>query len=474
MIKNTTLYQEAGEHNQNCNNVAMIGAGYVGLVTGTCLAALGHKVYCFDIEQEKINQLQLSKVYIHEPGLSKLIIEQTKLKRLIFTNDLQLAVNNAEVIFIAVGTPQEASGKANLNFVEIAISKIAALLEPSIYKLIVIKSTVPAGTCRQMQLKILQINPEAYFDVASNPEFLREGSAVLDFMQPERIIIGLDKYKKNLYGSKACILLQQIYQKFITENIPVLFYDLESSELIKYAANCFLAVKVSFINELADFCEQLNKNLNSNVDILMVAHAMGLDSRIGEKFLQPGPGIGGSCFPKDTLALDYCATQQGVNLTILHAAITANQNRINNLSKKIVNICKKTTVGVIVKKTIAILGIAFKANTDDIRDSAAIKVINDLHDNGAKLQIYDPQAMQGGKIWFKSLNNIIWANNAYKAVTNADVIIILTEWPEFAKLDLTKIRQLMNKKHNVIIDFRNLFSLENMESQGFDYYSVGR
>ncbi len=474
MNKNITLYQESIEDNEYFCNVAMIGVGYVGLVTGACLAGLGHTVCCFDLDVEKINKLQQGEIYIHEPTLSELIVEQLELNRLIFTNNLSIAVEHAEIIFIAVGTPQDPSGKANLSFVEAATLQLANLLKANDYKLIIIKSTVPVGTCRQMHDKILQINPVACFDIASNPEFLREGSAVFDFMHPERIVIGIDQNKQSKDPSKAQIIIRKIYQKFINNNISVLFNDLESSELIKYASNCFLSVKISFINELADLCEGLNKALNANIDIGTVAHAMGLDSRIGGKFLQPGPGFGGSCFPKDTLALDYCSAQHNIDLSVLRAAITSNQNRIKNLSNKIISVCENTKIGKIINKTIAILGIAFKANTDDIRDSVAIPVINDLHNSGALLQVYDPEALHHGKKFFKSLNNISWLNSAYAAIVNADVIVILTEWPEFANLDLIKVKNLMKNQHYIIIDFRNMFCVDTMNSAGFNYYSIGR
>ncbi len=474
MNQTTTLYQDSIQDNGEFCNIAIIGAGYVGLVTGTCLASLGHTVYCVDSDEEKIKNLQLGSIHIHEPNLSALIIEQIKLNRLIFTNNLKMAVKHAIAIFIAVGTPQSKSGKADLSFVETAISEIATLLKPDDYKLIIIKSTVPVGTCRNMQNLILQINPKACFEVASNPEFLREGSAVFDFMCPERIVIGINQDKPSKEFAKSYTVLRKIYEKFIDQNIPVLFNDLESSELIKYAANCFLAVKITFINELADLCETLNTKLDANVDILKVAHAMGLDSRIGEKFLQPGPGFGGSCFPKDTLALDYYATQYGTSLSILNAAIRANQDRIKNLSAKIINICKSTQIGTIANKVIAVLGIAFKANTDDIRDSVATTVINDLHANGAILQVYDPEAMPNGKQLFKDLKNIVWSDSLYTAINNAEIIVILTEWLEFFDLNFTKIKNLMNKQHPIIIDFRNLFDLDVAKTAGINYYPVGR
>lgn len=454
---------------QTAVNIAVIGAGYVGLVTGACLASLGHKVYCVDIDLQKIKQLELGQVEIYEPGLSELIIEQIKLQRLVFTSNLTLAVNNATAIFIAVGTPQDNDGKANLTFIENSIVQVANLLEHNNYKLIIIKSTVPVGTCRLMHNKILELNPNACFDIASNPEFLREGSAVFDFMQPERIVIGLQAEAQA--QTQANILFKKIYKYFIDQNTPVLFYDLESSELIKYASNCFLAVKIAFINELADLCEQLNQNPNVNADILKVATAMGLDSRIGAKFLQPGPGIGGSCFPKDTLALNYSALEQGVNLSILQAAINANKTRISRLSKKIINITP------VFNKTIAILGLAFKANTNDIRDSVSINVINDLYKEGAKLQVYDPKALEHGKTLFNNLlinNNILWCDSVNAAISNAEIVVVLTEWIEFANLNLASMRQLMNNNKPIVIDFRNLFDLQLMQHAGFKYYAVGR
>ena len=458
---------------ENFINISVIGAGYVGLVTGTCLATLGFKVCCFDIDTNKIHNLQLGKISIYEPQLPELISEQTKLKNLTFTNDLETAVNHAQAIFIAVGTPQDVSGKANLTFVDTAIAQIATFLTPEHYKLIIIKSTVPVGTCRNIQDAILKINPQANFDIASNPEFLREGSAVFDFMDPDRIIIGTNQNINNTVNqtiAKSHMILKKIYKKFIEKNIPILFNDLESSELIKYASNCFLATKITFVNELADLCESLNTTLDVHTDILKITHGMGLDKRIGSKFLQPGPGFGGSCFPKDNLALNYCATQHDINLSILSTTIESNNNRINSLSTKIISICG----GTVKNKIIAILGIAFKANTDDIRDSVAIPVINDLSNNGATLQIYDPQAMEQGKIFFQDKNNIHWLNNSYAAITNANAIVILTEWLEFTNLNLAKIKNLTNNQYPIVIDFRNLFSIEIMQNAEFNYYSIGR
>ncbi len=451
-------------------NITVIGAGYVGLVTSACLASIGHTVYCFDIDINKIQKLKLGDIYIHEPTLSELIIKQIKLNKLVFTNDLQTAVNAAEVFFIAVGTPQEIDGKANLQFVEEAILQITALFKLNDYRLIVIKSTVPVGTCRVMYDKVSSLKPDLDFDIASNPEFLREGSAVFDFINPDRIVIGVNKQHKKQDISTN--ILKNIYKHFLDREISVLFNDLESAELIKYASNCFLSVKIAFINELADFCVGINKALGTCLNTLTVAHAMGLDPRIGSQFLQPGPGFGGSCFPKDTLALDYFAKQYSVNLSILSAAIKANRHRIKNLSKKIINICRQAKIGSVSDKTIAILGIAFKANTDDIRDSPAITVVNDLRNKGALLRVYDPQAVTNGKIFFKDLKNIFWLDNLYDAVANSDLVVILTEWPEFINVDLVKFKNLMKSSRYVVIDFRNLFCVKAMHSHGFDYYSM--
>lgn len=451
-------------------NIAVIGAGYVGLVTGSCLASLGHTVYCVDIDINKIKKLQLGEVYIHEPGLSELIIEQIKLKRLIFTDNLELAVDAAEVFFIAVGTPQHKNGRANLTFVRNAILQLTSLFKPNDYKLIIIKSTVPVGTCRSIYNKINKLKPNLIIDVVSNPEFLREGSAIFDFMHPDRIIVGINN--NSSHKQRTSVMLHNIYRYFIDRNVPLLENDLESSELIKYASNCFLATKIAFINELADFCVQVNNKLHSNLDILKVAYAIGLDPRIGSKFLQPGPGFGGSCFPKDTLALDYSAKQYNTKLSILNAAIVANQTRIYGLSNKIINICKYNNINKIHNKVIAILGIAFKANTDDIRDSPAIEVINDLHRQGAVLNIYDPKAIANGKQLFKKLKNINWLDNAYAAISNAELIVVLTEWPEFVDLDLRQVKHLMKPNYLIIIDFRNLFNPVLMQQLGIHYYSM--
>lgn len=451
-------------------NIAVIGAGYVGLVTGSCLASLGHTVYCFDIDINKIKKLQLGEVYIHEPGLSELIIEQIKLKRLIFSDNLKMVVDATEVFFIAVGTPQHKNGRANLNFVKNAILQLTSLFTPDNYKLIIIKSTVPVGTCRAIYNKIHQLRPDLSVDVVSNPEFLREGSAISDFMHPDRIVFGINKSPG--YQQRSSFILHNIYRYFIDRNILLLENDLEGSELIKYTANCFLAIKIAFINEIADFCVQVNNKLHSSLDVLKVAYAIGLDPRIGSQFLQPGPGFGGSCFPKDTLALDYAAKQYNTKLSILNAAIVANKTRIYSLSNKIINICKYNNINKIHNKIIAILGVAFKANTDDIRDSPAIKVINDLHRKGAILNIYDPKATVHGKQVFKKLKNINWLDNAYTAISNADLIVILTEWPEFVALDLQQVKHLMKPNYLIIIDFRNLFEAHIMAQLGLKYYSM--
>lgn len=451
-------------------NITVIGAGYVGLVTGSCLASLGHTVYCVDIDINKIKKLQLGEVYIHEPGLSELIVEQIKLKRLIFTNNLKIAVDSTEVFFIAVGTPQHKNGRANLNFVDNAILQLASLFKPKDYKLIIIKSTVPVGTCRSIYNKITKLNPALSIDIASNPEFLREGSAIYDFMHPDRIVMGIGN--NSIYKSRSKAILHNIYRYFINLRVPLVVNDLEGSELIKYTSNCFLAIKIAFINELADFCAQVNNKLNANLNVLKVAYATGLDPRIGTKFLQPGPGFGGSCFPKDTLALGYCAKQHNAKLSILNAAIVANKTRIRDLSKKVINICKDNNISNIRNKVITILGLAFKANTDDIRDSPAINVINDLHRQGAVLNIYDPKAIKNGKQLFKKFKNINWLDTAYAAIDRAELIVILTEWPEFADLDLRRVKSLMKSNYLLIIDFRNLFDAYIMQQLGLRYYSM--
>jgi UDPglucose 6-dehydrogenase len=456
---------------QNPLNIAIVGTGYVGLVTGSCLAALGFKVRCFDIDTKKINALSSGKSAIYEPGLQEVIAAQIKLNNLQFTTDLADLITTSQTIFIAVGTPQDVSGKANLDFVNNAIAQLSEFLNPEQYKLIIIKSTVPIGTCRTIKQQLQQLNPQANFDIASNPEFLREGSAVHDFMHPDRIVCGIDKN-----SSQAKLILTNIYQKFLAQNIPLLFNSLESSELIKYAANCFLATKIAFVNELADLCESVNQSASgAKTDILQIANAMGLDPRIGSQFLQPGPGFGGSCFPKDIQALNYCAKQYNTQLNILQATINANQYRVQHLSKKIINIYQYNFPNQSINnKIITILGIAFKANTDDIRDSVAINVIQDLSQHGAKLQIYDPQAIEPGKSLFQSYSNIAWQDNAYSACEQSELIIILTEWPEFQQLDLTKIQQLSNQKNLIMIDFRNLFNPIDLEQTGIKYYSVGR
>lgn len=428
--------------------ITMIGTGYVGLVSGACFAALGHKVTCIDKDHSKITKLKNAEIPIYEDDLKELVDEHLENKRLFFSTELKAAVETAEVIFVAVGTPScPKTGRADLQYVEGLAKELAPLLHS--YKVIVLKSTVPIGTGHWFKKIIQRINPEAKFDMVSNPEFLREGSAVGDFMNPDRIVVGSET-------ERSQILMNAIYQPFLQQNIPVLHTDIESSELIKYAANCFLATKIAFINEVADLCEKTGANIDS------VTQGLGLDKRIGPGYLQPGPGFGGSCFPKDTLALIQIAEELASPLSVVEAVVESNENRKKKMIQKIVQICGGNVVG----KRLAILGVAFKANTDDIRESSAMVIIQGLQKLGAELQVYDPAAMEKAAL---ELTGVTWASNVAEAMQEAEAIVIITEWPEFKNL------KFHTKDHKpMVIDLRNLYDLAEMKKQRIPYYSIGR
>ena len=431
--------------------IAMIGAGYVGLVTGACFSEFGANVTCVDQDIDKILVLNKGQIPIFEPGLEDLVRTNVQAKRLTFTSDLKTAVEKADAVFIAVGTPsRRGDGHADLSFVFAAAKEIASSLNG--YTLIVTKSTVPVGTGRQVVEIIREIRPTADFDVCSNPEFLREGAAINDFMRPDRVVIGAD-------SDRARKIMREIYRPLFLRETPIVFTDLETSELIKYAANSFLATKITFINEIADLCEKVG------ADVHDVAKGIGLDGRIGSKFLHPGPGYGGSCFPKDTLALVQTAAQAKAPLRIIETVVDINQKRKKSMANKIINACS----GNVKNKTIAILGVTFKPNTDDMRDAPSLDIIPNLQAEGANINAYDPEGMNEAKVL---LNDVSWCEDAYKAMDRADAIAILTEWNEFRGLDLSRIKSLLRAP--IVVDLRNIYNPEEMEDAGFAYFCVGR
>jgi UDPglucose 6-dehydrogenase len=431
--------------------IAMIGAGYVGLVTGACFSEFGANVTCVDKDVNKISILKEGKIPIFEPGLEALVQSNVQSNRLTFTTDLKTAVEKADAVFIAVGTPsRRGDGHADLSFVFSAAEEIAHAM--SNYTLIVTKSTVPVGTGRQVAEKIRRICPEADFDVCSNPEFLREGAAINDFMRPDRVVIGANT-------DRARKMMREIYRPLFLRETPIVFTDLETSELTKYAANSFLATKITFINEIADLCEKLG------ADVHDVAKGIGLDGRIGSKFLHPGPGYGGSCFPKDTIALVQTATKADSPLRIVEAVVEVNDKRKKSMAKKIINACS----GNVTEKTLAILGVTFKPNTDDMRDAPSLDIIPTLQAEGANINAYDPEGMHEAK---SVLKDVSWCNDAYEAMAGADAVAILTEWNEFRGLDLPRIKSLL--KHPIVIDLRNIYNPEEMRDAGFIYSCVGR
>ncbi|MEO8819600.1 MAG: UDP-glucose/GDP-mannose dehydrogenase family protein [Ginsengibacter sp.] len=441
-------------------NIAVVGTGYVGLVTGTCFAETGNSVICVDIDEEKVKKLSSGKITIFEPGLEKLFERNGKEGRLKFTTSLADGIKNAKVIFLALPTPPAGDGAADLKYVLDVADKIGALLKKGAYKIIIDKSTVPVGTADKVKQAILKSaksigleTPEKLFDVVSNPEFLREGVAVDDFMKPDRVVIGTS-------SQKARKVLGELYAPFVRQGNPVIYMDERSAELTKYAANSFLATKISFMNEIAQLCERLGAEVD------MVRKGMGSDERIGRRFLFPGIGYGGSCFPKDVKALSKSAIQADYNFKILEAVMQVNENQKVHLIPKIKSFFKNKLKG----KKIALWGLAFKPNTDDIREAPALKIIEELIKAGASVIAYDPEAMENVK---KEIgNSISYSKNQYEALENADALVIATEWSEFRTPDFNKIKSLL--KNPVIFDGRNLFDLEKMEECGFHYESVGR
>jgi UDPglucose 6-dehydrogenase len=435
----------------NFMKITVIGAGYVGLVSAACFSDFGYEVTCVDRDARKVAALENGKIPIYEQGLEPVVVSNRQAGRLIFTEDLKSAVASADVVLIAVGTPtREGEDAADLSYVYAAGEEIAKAMQG--YTVIVTKSTVPVGTAAKLREIISKAMPEGDFDVASNPEFMREGSAVEDFLRPDRVVIGVN-------SERAEKVLRQLYRPLTAKNVPLLVASCEAAEVIKYAANTFLATRIAFVNQLADLCEEVG------ADIQDVARGMGLDKRIGLQFLNPGPGFGGSCFPKDTRALVHTARQHGNPFTIVENVVAANEARKRALADRI----QQAAGGMLAGKKIALLGIAFKAETDDIRDAAALTVIPELQRRGAAIAAFDPVAMDNGRQSFQSVQ---WCADAYSAALGADVVVILTEWNVFRGLDLGRLARDMREP--VMVDFRNLFTVGDVKGSGLVYHSIGR
>jgi UDPglucose 6-dehydrogenase len=433
--------------------ITIIGTGYVGLVTGTCFAEFGHHVTCIDNNGSKIDKLKKGIIPIFEPGLNVLVAKNVDEGRLRFSTVLSENIAEAEAIFLAVGTPssRRGDGYADLTYVFEATREVALHLRD--YTVIVDKSTVPVGTARQVARIIKEANPEADFDVASNPEFLREGAAINDFMRPDRVVIGVE-------SDRAEEVLRAIYRPLYLQETPIVQTDIETAELTKYAANAFLATKISFINEMALLCDTLG------ADVVALAKGIGMDGRIGSKFLHPGPGYGGSCFPKDTLALMRVAQEHGQSLRIVEAAVEVNAAQKAKMVKKI----RESLGGSEAGKTIAVLGLTFKPETDDMRDAPSITILPALLEKGATIRAHDPQGIDEAKKYLP--DSVKYVNNAYEACTGADAVILMTEWNQYRALDLDKLGNLMKAK--VLIDLRNVYEPEKLRQKGFKYTGVGR
>ncbi|MCX8504990.1 MAG: UDP-glucose/GDP-mannose dehydrogenase family protein, partial [Alphaproteobacteria bacterium] len=432
-----------------------VGTGYVGLVSGAWFSEFGVDVTCVYRDLDKITRLRNGIMPIFEPGLDELVARNVKAGRLHFVTELDEAVQNADAIFIAVGTPsRRGDGHADLSYVYDAAREIARALRPG--SVVVTKSTVPVGTGREVARIIRDIRPDLSFDQVSNPEFLREGSAIDDFMRPDRVVIGAS-------SDHAKQVMQSLYRPLYLLETPILFTSVETSELIKYAANGYLATKISFINEMADLCEALG------CDVQDVARGMGLDGRIGRKFLHAGPGFGGSCFPKDTLALAQTARDAKTPLGIIEQVISINDQRKKSMAPRIINALKTQTGGDVAGKTIAILGVTFKPNTDDMRDSPSLEIIPLLQRAGITVKAFDPEGMKEAQ---KYLKDVTWCQDEYDCAATADAVVLLTEWNRFRALDLARLKSLL--KHPLMVDLRNVYAPGMMRQAGFAYYSIGR
>jgi UDPglucose 6-dehydrogenase len=431
--------------------IAMIGTGYVGLVSGACFSEFGVNVVCVDKDAAKIGGLNQGRMPIYEPGLEDLVASNVKAGRLAFTTDLPVAVKDSNAVFIAVGTPsRRGDGHADLTYVYAAAREIAAALNG--YTVVVTKSTVPVGTGREVERIIRELRPDADVDVVSNPEFLREGSAINDFMRPDRVVIGTQ-------SERAREVMRELYRPLYLLETPILFTNRQTAELTKYAANAFLATKITFINEIADLCEKLD------ADVQDVARGIGLDGRIGRKFLHAGPGYGGSCFPKDTLALVRTAHSAGCPVRIVESVIEINDKRKKSMAGRIVAACGGSVKG----KTIAVLGLTFKPNTDDMRESPSLDIVPALQQAGARVRAFDPEGMKEAK---GLLNGVDLCQDAYDAMTGADAVVIVTEWNQFRALDLDRLKKVMRAP--VMVDLRNIYKPAEMAAAGIRYTSIGR
>ena len=431
--------------------VSVIGTGYVGLVAGACFSDFGVSVTCFDKDYAKVSQLASGQVSIYEPGLEAIVLANVTAGRLSFTTDLATAVDGADAVLIAVSTPwRRGDGHADLSYVFAAAEEVGRALRR--YAVVVIHSTVPVGSARQVEKIVRGQHPELGFDVVSNPDFLREGSAIEDFMRPDRVVIGAD-------SERARAVMRELYRPLYLFETPILFTSMETAELIKYTANAFLATKVTFINEIADLCEAVG------ADIQDVAKAIGLDGRIGRRFLNPGPGFGGSSLPRDCRALVRTGREADANLEILEAVVRANEARKHRMADKIIAACGGSVAG----KTLAVLGLTFKPNTDDMRDSPSLSILPRLIEAGATIRAFDPEGMQEAQ---KLLPSLTYCDDAYDAIENAHALVVLTEWNEFRALDFSLVKRLLS--NSLIIDLRNIYSLQEMEEMGFNYVSIGR
>ena len=430
--------------------LAVIGAGYVGLVSGACFADFGHTVVCVDKDEAKVAALKRGEIPIFEPGLDDLVASNARQGRLAFTTDIAEGVKGAEAIFIAVGTPSRRSdGHADLSYVYAAAREAAAAAQG--FVVVVTKSTVPVGTGDEVERIVREVNGHADFEVVSNPEFLREGSAINDFKRPDRIVVGAS-------DARARALMTEIYRPLYLNKSPLLFVDRRTSELIKYAANAFLAVKITFINEIADLCEKVGANVQD------VARGIGMDNRIGGKFLHAGPGYGGSCFPKDTLALVKTGQDADAPIRIVETVVSINDQRKRAMAKKVIAACGGSVRG----KTIGLLGLAFKPNTDDMRDAPSLALAQALEDAGARLRVYDPEAMEQAR---PMLPQAVLCEDAYDCATGAEALVVVTEWDMFRALDFRRLGEIMAAR--TIVDLRNVYSGEDVRRRGFAYIGVG-
>lgn len=432
--------------------IAMIGTGYVGLVSGVCFSDFGHDVICVDRDQTKISRLQAGEIPIYEPGLESLLVRNVLSGRLSFTTNLSKAVNGADAVFISVGTPaRRGDGHADLSYVLSAAVEIGNAL--TAYSVVVTKSTVPVGTNRRIAAAIYEANPSATFDVVSNPEFLREGAAIEDFMKPDRVVVGVQ-------SERAAAVMAEIYRPLFLRDFPIITTDLESAELIKYAANAFLATKITFINEIAALCERVG------ADVKEVSKGMGLDGRIGNKFLHVGPGYGGSCFPKDTQALARMGQEYSAPQSIIETVISVNDTVKRRMIEKLRDLCNGKFNGCI----IAVLGVTFKPNTDDMRDAPSLTIVPALIGGGATVRVVDPQGQREGSTL---LPGVDWQDDVYEAANGADLVVLLTEWNEFRAIDLRRLAQAMASPR--MADFRNIYSAEDARRAGFHVYAcIGR